>query len=94
MGYLRFGLTAALATGLSLFEQTAVSEELSVATFVPPQHHSNSVMFAWLAEELENRWGGDLTLRIYPGGQLGAGPVQQYRRAVEGVGDIVFGVAA
>lgn len=94
MNFTRFGLTAALATGLSIFAQSAISEELSVATFVPPQHHSNSVMFAWLAEEMAARSGGDLTLRVYPGGQLGAGPVQQYRRVVEGVGDIVFGVAA
>ncbi len=33
-------------------------------------------------------------MKLYPAGQLGAGPVQQYKRAVEGVGDITFGVAA
>ena len=31
---------------------------------------------------------GDLTLKVYPGGTLGAGPFQQYKRAVEGVTDI------
>lgn len=77
--------------GVSL---SATAEELSVASFVPPQHHSNSVMFKWFGEELENRSGGSLTMKLYPAGQLGAGPVQQYKRAVEGVADIVFGVAA
>lgn len=94
MTFTRFSLTAALAVGLGLSAQTAISEELTVASFVPPQHHTNSVMFAWLAEELESRSGGDLTLQVFPAGQLGAGPVQQYRRVVEGVADITFGVSA
>lgn len=94
MAFTRLSLIAALSAGLCLSAQTAISEELSVATFLPPQHHSNSVMFAWLADELAERSGGDLTLRVYPAGQLGAGPVQQYRRTVEGVADITFGVAA
>lgn len=72
----------------------ASAEELSVATFVPPQHHSNAVMFKWFGEELAKRSNGSLTMKLYPAGQLGAGPVQQYKRAVEGVADIVFGVAA
>lgn len=94
MGLNRFNVTAAIAFSLGLSAQSAVGEELSVATFVPPQHHTNAVLFTWLGEELEARSGGDLTLRVYPAGQLGAGPVQQYRRVVEGVGDIVFGVSA
>lgn len=81
----------ALSTAIA---HAATAEELSVASFVPPQHHSNSVMFKWFGEELEKRSGGSLTMKLYPAGQLGAGPVQQYKRAVEGVADIVFAVAA
>ena len=72
----------------------AKAEELTVATFVPPQHHTNTVMFKWFGEELEKRSDGSLTMKLFPAGQLGAGPVQQYKRAVEGVADITFGVAA
>jgi len=90
----RFGLVVALVTMLGMTGQSAFSEELSVATFVPPQHHSNTIMFKWFGEEIERRSGGTLTMKLYPAGQLGAGPVQQYKRAVEGVGDITFGVAA
>ncbi len=61
---------------------------------MPPQHHTNTGMFAWFAEEIEKRSGGSLTMKLYPAGQLGAGPVQQYKRTIEGVGDITFGVAA
>ena len=90
----RFGLALALASTLGVAALPANAEELSVATFVPPQHHTNTVMFKWFGEELAKRSGGELTMKLYPAGQLGAGPVQQYKRAVEGVADITFGVSA
>lgn len=94
MAFTRFGLIAAFAIGFGISAQTANSEELTVATFVPPQHHTNTVMFKWFGEELEKRSGGSLTMKLFPAGQLGAGPVQQYKRAVEGVADLTFGVSA
>lgn len=94
MNFKQFGLGATLCAALGLFAQTATSEELSVATFVPPQHHTNTGMFAWFAKEIAERSGGTLTMKLYPAGQLGAGAVQQYKRAVEGVADITFGVSA
>lgn len=90
----RLGLALAFASTLGVAAQPAIAEELSVATFVPPQHHTNTVMFKWFGEELAKRSGGELTMKLYPAGQLGAGPVQQYKRAVEGVADITFGVSA
>jgi len=94
MGFMRLGLAAALATTVGLSAGSVVGEELTVATFVPPQHHTNTVMFKWFGEELEKRSGGSLSMKLFPAGQLGAGPVQQYKRAVEGVADITFGVTA
>lgn len=94
MSFIRTGFAAAFSVVIGLSAQTATAEELSVATFVPPQHHSNSVMFKWFGEELAKRSGGSLTMKLYPAGQLGAGPVQQYKRTVEGVADITFGVSA
>ena len=94
MASARFSLIFALASVLGFSAQTAVAEELTVATFVPPQHHTNTVMFKWFGEELEKRSGGSLTMKLFPAGQLGAGPVQQFKRAVEGVADITFGVSA
>ena len=73
---------------------TAPAEELSVATFMPPQHHINKNLFGWFGKEIAKRSGGSLTMKLYPAGQLGAGPVQQYKRVVEGVADITFGVSA
>lgn len=85
-------LSLALASGLTAATNSALAEELSVATFVPPQHHINAFYFDWFGKELEKRSGGSLTIKVYPAGQLGAGPVQQYKRVVEGVADIAFGL--
>lgn len=84
---------AALAAGFTVAALPVLAEELSVATFLPPQHHTNTGMFTWFANEIAERSGGSLTMKLYPAGQLGAGPVQQYKRAVEGVADITFGVS-
>ena len=81
-------------TAASLLASAAYAEELSVATFVPPQHATNAILFDWFGKELDARSGGSLTMKLYPAGQLGAGPVQQYKRAVEGVADITFGLQA
>ncbi len=94
MKFIRINLITVLAAAIGLSAQTVSGEELSVATFVPPQHHTNTIMFKWFGEEIERRSDGSLTMKLYPAGQLGAGPVQQYKRAIEGVGDITFGVAA
>lgn len=85
-------LSLAVAAGIAMGASPAVSEELSVATFIPPQHHINSVFFDWFGKEIEKRSNGTLTMKLYPAGQLGAGPVQQYKRVVEGVADITFGL--
>ena len=70
----------------------AHAEQLTVATFTPPQHHISTFLFEWFGQELEERSSGELSIQVFPAGQLGAGPVQQYRRAVEGVADITFGL--
>jgi TRAP-type C4-dicarboxylate transport system substrate-binding protein len=85
-------LSLAAAAVMASTAPRVVAEELSVATFIPPQHHINSFYFDWLGKELKERSGGSLTIKVYPAGQLGAGPVQQYKRVVEGVADIAFGL--
>ena len=85
-------LSVGLATGLIAGTSNVLAEELSVATFIPPQHHINSFYFDWFGKELAKRSNGTLNIKVYPAGQLGAGPVQQYKRAVEGVADITFGL--
>lgn len=94
MLYSKIGKALAVAVALGSATQAAKAEELSVATFVPPNHETVTVSLAWFEKELAERSGGTLTMKLYPAGQLGAGPVQQYKRAVEGVADITFGIAS
>ena len=75
------------ATLLAIGCCPAVAKELKVATFLPPTHPIVG-LYEQLGKELAAETNGDLTLKVYPGGTLGAGPFQQYKRAVEGVTDI------
>jgi len=94
MSLKRTFVAATLFACAGFSSHSAMAEELTVATFVPPSHETNVGVFKWFGEEIEKRSNGSLTMKLYPAGQLGAGPVQQYKRTVEGVADITFGVAA
>lgn len=65
----------------------ANAKELKLATFLPPTHRIVK-LYEQLGADLAAESKGDLTLKVYAGGTLGAGPFQQYKRAVEGVADI------
>ncbi|MDF1592710.1 MAG: TRAP transporter substrate-binding protein [Desulfobacterales bacterium] len=69
---------------------SAAGKELKLAHFMPPVHLLHQKVFTPLAEDLAKASGGDLTIKIFPSEALGKGPVQQYKRAVEGVADITF----
>jgi TRAP-type C4-dicarboxylate transport system substrate-binding protein len=84
-----------LKTGLLLLAAVAAAavapaDELTLAHFMPPTHTLHQEVFQPLADALDEATDGALTLRIYPAGALGKGPVQQYKRVVEGVADITF----
>lgn len=69
---------------------TASAAELKLAHFMPTVHTLHQEVFLPLARDLSDATGGALTIKIYPSGALGKGPVQQYKRAVTGVADITF----
>lgn len=69
---------------------TASATELKLAHFMPTVHTLHQEVFLPLAQDLSDATGGALTIKIYPSGALGKGPVQQYKRAVTGVADITF----
>jgi TRAP-type C4-dicarboxylate transport system substrate-binding protein len=80
-------LTALLAVSPLAFVPEAGAKELKLASFLPPTHRIVK-LYEQLGAELAAESKGDLTLKVYAGGTLGAGPFQQYKRAVEGVADI------
>lgn len=70
----------------------AAAQELKFANFTPPFHTINASVIEKLNTDVSAATGGSLTVRGYHGGELGAGPVEQYVRAVQGAADIVWGL--
>ncbi|PYE84575.1 TRAP transporter substrate-binding protein [Pseudoroseicyclus aestuarii] len=82
----RLAVAAALAFVPALAQAQA---ELKLAHWVPPVHTITAAVVDPLTEAAA---GGDVTIRTYPGGELGAGPLEQYIRVLQGVADIAWGV--
>lgn len=81
------GAALAVATAVP-----AMAQELKFANFTPPFHTVNASVIEKLNADLSAATGGSVTVRGYHGGELGAGPVEQYVRAVQGVADITWGL--
>lgn len=74
------------------FSAAALAEDLKLAHFVPPQHTLTASTVEPLKNGVEADTNGELTITVYPGGELGAGPLEQYVRVVQGVADIAWGL--
>ena len=73
-----------------LMAVSASADELKLAHFSSTKYHLHNEMFLPLAEKISEATGGETTIRVYPAGELGAGPVKQYDRVLDGVADIVY----
>jgi len=83
----------AAATALAIATTIpAIAQELKFANFTPPFHTVNASVIEKLNADVSASTGGSLTVRGYHGGELGAGPVEQYVRAVQGAADITWGL--
>ena len=70
----------------------AQAKELKIATFMSPRHHLNRVVFTNLAKAVGAATSGSTTMKLFSGGQLGKGPVQQYKRVIDNVSELTFGI--
>lgn len=86
-------IAAPIAAATLLVASQASAETLKFAHFVPPAHTITKSVVEPFANGVKDATGGKLDVRVYPGGELGPGPVEQYARAVTGVADIVWGLA-
>lgn len=87
--------TLALTLGATTFMLGAgpsIAGELKLAHFMSPKHPMDRFIMRPWSKDLAKASGGELTVRIYPGGALGKGPVAQFKRAVDGIADITFGL--
>jgi TRAP-type C4-dicarboxylate transport system substrate-binding protein len=79
-------------TGLAVAAtvQAASAVELKLADFQPATHPYAAQIYAPMGQEIKEKTKGAVSLRVFMGGELGGGPVEQYNRAVNGVADIAF----
>ena len=87
MSVFKSAIGGAAVIAISTF---ANAGELKLAHFASTKYHLHLEMFIPLAEKLAEATDGATTIRIYPGGELGAGPAKQYDRVIDGVADIVY----
>lgn len=85
-------LCIAMTTALCLNVSVSNAEELKFANFTPPFHTINASVIEKLNDDLSAATDGALTVRGYHGGELGAGPVEQYVRVLQGAADIAWGL--
>lgn len=69
----------------------ASAAELKIASFPGPKHPVNAHLFEpWMAAV--NGMNKGIDVKLYVAGKLGKGPAKQFKRAVDGVADISFGL--
>ncbi|SFG67682.1 TRAP-type C4-dicarboxylate transport system, substrate-binding protein [Palleronia marisminoris] len=87
-----FTTTLKGAAALAVLATPALAQELKLAEFHPPTHFVVEEVYDPMDAALAEATNNELGLQLYMGGELGAGPAEQYNRVVEGVADISFGL--
>lgn len=80
-----FSLALAAAVGLASVS-AASAETLRVSSFLPPNHTFNKMLQLW-SDELKEKSGGELSLEIFPAGQMGP-PPRQFELVTSGAADM------
>ena len=83
---------AVLAFLTSVPTVAAAEKVLKFASFVPPIYILHKPIFEKLATDLNAATDGSVSIKIYPSGELGKGPVEQYKRAVSRIAEISYGL--
>ena len=88
----RLTSSIAVAAAIAVIAPIAASAaDLKIASFPGPKHPINARLFnPWIASV--NGMNQGLTAKLYVAGKLGKGPAKQFKRAIDGVADITFGL--
>ncbi len=81
-----------LVGSMAILPSAGFTEELKIAHFMSPKHPMDRFLMRPWAKEIAKITNNSLTVRIYPAGELGKGPRDQFKRAVGGIADITFGL--
>ena len=83
---------AGAAIGLALTAAAVQADELKFANYMAPTHPYVAGAFDPFAAMVSQATGGAVTVKVYNGGELGAGPTDQYARVVDGVAELAIGL--
>ena len=88
------GLALGLVSALALIGAgvPASAAELKLASFVGPKHPMNAHFVGPWAKQIGEMSKGSLKISMHLGGSLGKGPAKQFKRAVDRVADITWGL--
>lgn len=89
---LKTKLRTLMVASLTLTAPMASATDLKLADFQPPTHFVVENAYTAFSETIAEKTGGEVSVTLYMGGELGPGPLKQYDRVVEGVTDIAFGL--
>lgn len=95
MNIVKRTLIAGLITSLALLGNASVvsaGNVLKLASFLPPVYILHKPIFEKLATDLDAATNGSTKIEIYPSGELGKGPVDQYKRAASRIAEISYGL--
>jgi TRAP-type transport system periplasmic protein len=84
--------TSALLAGAGVLSGTAQAQELKMAHFIGTRHPMASRFMAPWAKMISDANVGGLTIRLYPGGQIGGKPPGAFKRVRNAISDIEFGL--
>jgi TRAP-type transport system periplasmic protein len=70
----------------------SAQDVLRLGHFIPPAGVEHAEIMQPWADRINEAAAGSIEIKVFPGGALGAGPVAQFERAVDGVADITYGL--
>ena len=92
MSMLKSLAAAAAGAVLGLTAPAAQAQEMKFANFMAPTHPYVAGTFDPFAARVAQATDGAVTVKVYNGGELGAGPADQYARVVDGVAELAVGL--
>lgn len=85
--FAKFTAGLALAVSIAL---PATAEQLRFSSFEPPVAFLTKNVFPEWGRRVEEATGGEVTVKMFPGGTLGRSPAQQLQLVADGVADVAF----
>jgi TRAP-type C4-dicarboxylate transport system substrate-binding protein len=84
--------TTAAVLCVSALTTAAGEKVLKLASFVPPIYILHKPIFLKFADDLSAATNGSVKVEVYPSGELGKGPAEQYIRAAKRIAEISYGL--